>query len=240
MEGMYANIEGIVRRQLFVFFLCDTSGSMIDRKISACNTVMRELIPELYNEFNEKVDLKVAVLEFSTGCRWLYPEPRSVDSIVWQNLEAAGSTDMGAMIIELNDKLSRKKFLKINAVATAPVLFLLSDGEATDDFDKGLACISQNTWYRNAIKIALAIGENANVTQLAKFTGNPELVLSTDTSPEKIKQWIRVCTMTASEIASGNSRLTKEGALITKQDMVIQELHARAEEQEEEADPVFD
>jgi uncharacterized protein YegL len=68
MSDMYGNIEGIVRRQMVLFFVIDTSGSMPGTKIGVVNTAIREVIPELTGIGDSDIDLKIAVLTFSNGC----------------------------------------------------------------------------------------------------------------------------------------------------------------------------
>ena len=45
--GMFDDVEGIVKRQMVLFFVVDTSGSMQGTKIGAVNTAIREVIPEI-------------------------------------------------------------------------------------------------------------------------------------------------------------------------------------------------
>jgi hypothetical protein len=59
----------------------------------------------------------------------------------------------------------------------APVIILLSDGGPTDDYGKELNALKGNNWFKAAIKIAIAIGEDANQEVLKEFTGNDECVL---------------------------------------------------------------
>ena len=63
--------------------------------------------------------------------------------------------------------------------------FLLSDGEPTDNYKHGLEKLKQNNWFKKAIKVAVAIGEDANKAVLAEFTGNKEAVLTVHT-PEAL------------------------------------------------------
>ena len=63
--GMFDDVEGIVKRQMVLFFVVDTSGSMQGTKIGAVNTAIREVLPELKDAGGSDVDLKVACLTFS-------------------------------------------------------------------------------------------------------------------------------------------------------------------------------
>ena len=97
-----------------------------------------------------------------------------------------------------------------------------SDGEPTDDFESGLAQLKQNNWFKYAIKVAVAIGDDANKDVLAKFTGNIESVITVHT-PEALKKWIRKVSITSSQIGS-KSQPVNNGQIQSKQDAMIDEI----------------
>ena len=108
--GMFDDVEGIVKRQMVLFFVVDTSGSMQGSKIGAVNTAIREVLPELKDAGGSDVDLKVACLTFSSGCQWMYPTPIASESFQWNQVEADGVTDLGEASRELSEKLSSAGF----------------------------------------------------------------------------------------------------------------------------------
>lgn len=220
--GMFDDAEGIVRRQMVLFFIVDCSGSMTGTKITAVNEAVRGVLPELQGAGGSDVDLKVACLKFSTGYEWMYPTPIAAESFSWQELQADGVTDFGEACGELNKKLSRHEFLNAPSASVAPALFLMSDGEPTDDYESGLAVLQNNNWFKNAIKVAVAIGDDANKDVLKEFTGNIEAVITAHT-PEALKKWIRAVSVTSSKIGS-RSQPVNDGQTQTKQDAVIDEI----------------
>ncbi len=220
--GMFDDIDGIVKRQMVLFFVVDTSGSMQGTKIGAVNTAIREVLPELKDAGGADIDLKVACLTFSSGCQWMYSTPIASDSFQWTTVDADGVTDLGAACRELNDKLSKNGFLKAPSGSVAPVIFLLSDGEPTDDFESGINLLQQNNWFKHGIKVAVAIGDDANKDVLAKFTGNIEAVITVHT-PEALRKWIRKVSITSSQIGS-RSQPVSDGQLPSKQDTMIDEI----------------
>ncbi len=219
---MFDGIIGIVKRQMVLFFVIDTSGSMQGSKIGAVNTAIREVLPELKDAGGSDVDLKVACLTFSSGCQWMYPTPIASESFQWNQVEADGVTDLGEACRELSEKLSKNEFLKAPSGSVAPAIFLMSDGEPTDDFESGLAQLKQNNWFKYAIKVAVAIGDDANKDVLAKFTGNIESVIIVHT-PEALKKWIRKVSITSSQIGS-KSQPVNNGQIQSKQDAMIDEI----------------
>ncbi|KAF0128465.1 MAG: hypothetical protein FD155_3207 [Bacteroidetes bacterium] len=196
----------IPRRTMVLFFLVDTSGSMDGDKIGAVNEAIREVLPEIKAISAENADalIKIAVLDFSSGARWLYNTPIEADQFVWNNLEAGGLTDLGVAFNMLNDKLSRTQFMADAVGSYAPAIFMMSDGEPTDEYKKGLAELRRNKWFKVAIKVAVAIGSDANTEILKEFTGNDECVLTVRT-PASLKKMIRFASVTASQIGSKSS-----------------------------------
>lgn len=195
----------IARRQMSLFFIVDTSGSMDGEKIAAVNTAIREVLPEVADISSENADaqIKVACLQFANDVQWLF-KPTNVEGLTWTDLSANGMTAMGAAFNELNSKLSRKEFLDSPTGNFAPVLFLMSDGQPTDEYRKALDSLRENRWFKVAIRVAIAIGDDADMQVLTEFTGNPELVLTAHT-PEALKQMIRFVSVTSSKIGSRSS-----------------------------------
>jgi uncharacterized protein YegL len=220
--GIFDKVEGIVKRQMVLFFVVDTSGSMIGTKIGAVNTAIREVLPELKGIGGSDVDLKIACLKFSSGCSWMHSTPVPVENFQWNNLSADGVTDFGAACKELSDKMAKEKFLSAPSASVAPAIFLMSDGEPTDDYKIGLSALQQNNWYKYAIKVAVAIGDDANINVLKEFTGNSEAVITVHT-PEALRKMIRFVSITSSQIGS-KSQPMQNGQIESKQDAMIDQL----------------
>jgi uncharacterized protein YegL len=219
----------VPRKTMVLFFIVDTSGSMTGSKIGAVNQAIREVSPMLddISASNADAEIKIAMLEFSSGCRWMYDEPKPASEFksIWQDREASGLTDLGEACKELSRKLSRDAFMKTDTGAFAPVLILLTDGEPTDDFPGGLKKLKENRWYQAAIKIAIAIGTDANKELIKEFTGNMEAVVEV-TNIEALKKLIRTVSVTASQIGSQSSTAGKKN----KQEQVVEEIKKVVEE----------
>ena len=192
----------IPRRTMTLFFLIGTSGSMDGRKIGAVNESMREVLPMIsdISAANPDAEINVAVLQFSKGASWIYKEPKPASDFEWNDLSAAGaSADLGEACRELSSKLSKNGFMKSASGSYAPGIILISDSEPTDDFEAGLAELKKNGWFRGAIKIAIAIGYDANKEKLAKFTGTSETVFTVH-NIDALKKMIRVVAVTSSQV----------------------------------------
>lgn len=211
----------VPRRTMTLFFIIDTSGSMAGSKIGAVNDAVVNVLPMLeeISAENPDAEIKIAALEFSTTCNWLYNEPKLASEFVWQDVQATALTSLGAACKELSSKLSRSGFMQSASGSFAPAIILLSDGAPTDDFDSGLAMLKNNNWFKAAIKVAVAIGDDADKDVLTKFTGTSEAVFTVH-NIDALKQIIRVVAVTSSQIGSKSSTAGDT----TKQDQVVAEV----------------
>ena len=211
-------VEAIPRRVMPLIFIVDTSGSMGGAKIAALNTAVRESLNEVgeISSNNSDAQIKVGALEFSSDAEWMYPQLEDSESFQWQDLQAGGLTSLGAALNELNNKLSKSHgFMSEPSGMRAPAIILLSDGEPTDEYKHALEKIKGNPWFKIAVKVAIAIGEDANNDVLAEFTGNIESVITVH-NVDQLKKIIRVVSVTSSMVASQSSSVgaseTAEGA----------------------------
>ena len=211
----------VPRRTMTLFFVIDTSGSMIGNKIGAVNDAVVNVLPMLedISTTNPDAEIKVAALEFSNGCSWLYNEPKLASDFVWQDVQASGLTSLGAACEELNTKLSRSGYMQAASGSYAPAIILLSDGGPTDNFPAGLAKLKTNSWFKAAIKVAIAIGEDADISVLEQFTGSNEAVFTVH-NIDALKQIIRIVAVTSSQIGSKSS----SAGDATKQEQVVEEI----------------
>ena len=211
----------VPRRTMTLFFVIDTSGSMVGNKIGAVNDAVVNVLPMLeeISTTNPDAEIKVAALEFSNGCSWLYNEPKLASEFVWQDVQASGLTSLGAACEELNSKLSRSGYMQAASGSYAPAIILLSDGGPTDNFPAGLAKLKANSWFKAAIKVAIAIGEDADISVLEQFTGSNEAVFTVH-NIDALKQIIRIVAVTSSQIGSKSS----SAGDATKQDQVVEEI----------------
>ena len=211
----------IARKTMTLFFLVDTSGSMYGEKIGSLNEAVRETIPDLndLSVSNPDAAIKIAALQFDSDVKWLYPQPIEAEKFQWNDLQADGLTALGGALDELNSKLSKSQFMQEAAGSYAPVIILLSDGGPTDDFDAALERIKKNNWFKHAIKVAIAIGNDADKNVLAQFAGTLEAVFEVH-NKAALRAIIKFVSVTSSQVNSKSSGV--EDA--SKQQKVIEQV----------------
>lgn len=175
------DMKPVARPLLPIFFILDTSGSMIGQPISMLNHAMEEVhnIVGNFAASNSDALLKIGILQFSSGVKWIQPKGlEEFGDFIYNPLAAGGLTDIGAALNELNEKLSRKTFLVSTTGRCKPIIIFMTDGQPTDNWEAALKNINENNkWYQNAIKIGFAVGDQANTTILSQIVGNSEAVI---------------------------------------------------------------
>ena len=205
-------VDEIPRKAMTLFYLVDTSGSKSSAKIGALNTAVRETLPiiEEISKTNSDSKIKIAVLEFSSGCEWMYPTPIDIEAFEWRDLQAGGLTVLGEAYDNLNQQLSHSHGFMMEATGSfAPVIILLSDGAPTDYPEHALEKLKTNNWFKVATRIAIAIGDDCVKSTLMDFTGNQEAVLTVHTIDE-LKKIIRMVSVTASRVNSKTASVGKD------------------------------
>lgn len=181
----------LATRPLHFIWIADCSGSMSqDGKIQALNTAIREAIPHMQKVADENPNAQVWVraIKFSNGAQWHISQPTPVADFRWTDLEAEGVTDMGKAFSMVAEQL---KIPPMTERALPPVLVLISDGQPTDDYQKGLQELLDQPCGKKAVRIAIAIGADADLDVLQKFIGNPEITPLQANNPEALVKYIR-------------------------------------------------
>lgn len=180
----------LANRPLHFIWILDCSGSMAGDKIQQLNTAIKETLPHMRDVADENPNAKVLmrVLTFSTGARWHVATPTDLDDFKWADIDANGVTDLGKALMMLAEQL---KMPPMEQRALPPVLVLISDGMPTDDYKSGLKALKEQPWGQRAVRVAIAIGRDADSDVLAQFIDHPEIVPLQANNPEKLVEFIR-------------------------------------------------
>lgn len=203
-NNLFGSMTTTPRKNLPIFYLLDTSGSMTGEPIAILNRAMTETMDALKKvaKKNSDAKLQIAVMEFNSNVKWMQPNGlEDVEDFYWVDLQAAGLTEVGAALKELDSKLSRGSFLNGIMGNLMPVIIIMTDGGATSSYKKELNEIKKNKWFQNASKIGFAVGDDADIDMITDVVGNSEAVIRTD-DMETFAKLIKLASVTASKIGS--------------------------------------
>ena len=161
----------LANRPLHFIYLCDCSGSMAAQgKMQALNQAIRQSLPGMARVARDNPEARVLVraVRFADRAHWHIAEPTPVERLQWHDLQAGGVTAMGEALELVADQLASPP---MEERALPPVLVLISDGQPTDDFDTGLARLLRQPWAQKAVRLAIAVGHDADQEVLQQFIG---------------------------------------------------------------------
>ena len=125
------------------------------------------------------------------------------------NIQASGCTALGEALALLAQKADQE-VTKTTAEQKGdwkPLVFIMTDGEPTDDLNKGLAEFKKRKW---GMVVACAAGAGANTDTLKKIT---ECVVSLDTADSAtIKAFFK---WVSASVSSGSMKVEETGAEAT-------------------------
>jgi uncharacterized protein YegL len=168
----FPNVK-LASRPLHFIYLCDCSGSMAAQgKMQALNQAIRQSLPGMAHVARDNPEARVLVraVRFADRAHWHIADPTPVEQLVWTDLQAGGVTAMGEALELVASQLDAPP---MEQRALPPVLVLISDGQPTDDFAAGLRQLMRRPWAQKAVRLAIALGHDADLEVLQAFIGNP-------------------------------------------------------------------
>jgi len=168
----FPNVQ-LSKRPLHFIYICDCSGSMqANGKMQALNQAIRQSLPGMADVARQNPEARVLVraVSFSHQARWHVAEPTPVEQLQneWVDLQAEGLTAMGDALALVAAALRTPP---MEQRALPPVLVLISDGAPTDDFEAGLQTLLREPWAQKAVRLAIAVGHDADLETLQQFIG---------------------------------------------------------------------
>lgn len=205
----------LATRPLHFIWICDCSGSMsVDGKIQSLNYAIQNAIPDMQKvaDENPNADVLVRAIRFSNGAQWHIAQPVAVADFKWQDLNAEGVTDMGKALSMVAEQL---KLLPERGLP--PVLVLISDGQPTDNFAAGMKDLLDQRWGQKAVRIAIAIGADADAKVLQEFIGNPEIQpLQANNSESLVRfiKWVSTAVLKSASSPASQTAATAGGPVV--------------------------
>jgi len=164
----FANLgEAVNRRLLKIFWLVDASGSMDGAKMATVNRAIKDLIPEMREvaDENPEIEMQVNVIMFESKAKWIH-RAVNIQDFTWTDIETGGYTSTGAALSFALEEMTEEKMSKR---AIPPLVILMSDGGATDDYEKKLGDFLSDKWGKKTTRIPIAIGDDCDEVSLEKF-----------------------------------------------------------------------
>lgn len=203
--------ERVASRPLHFFWIVDCSGSMgVDGKIESLNNAIKDALPAMRKvaDDNPNIEMFVRTVVFSNGAQWHDSEPTPVHEFEWHDVTASGVTDLGAAFRLVAEELAVER---LGSRGYPPVLVLISDGQPTDDYRSPLAELMAQQWGKRAVRLAIAIGQDADHGPLEEFINNVEFPVLQANTPDALVDYIKwVSSEVSRSVSAPSSKAVSE------------------------------
>lgn len=184
-------------RRLPVYLLLDCSGSMFGEPIEAVKVGLDTIVSTLRQDPYALETAYLSVITFDSSARQAVPLTE-LASFQSPQINASGCTALGEALTLVSQRADQEvtKTTPDQKGDWKPLVFILTDGEPTDDLNKGLAEFKKRKW---GMVVACAAGSGANTNTLKNIT---ECVVSLDTADRATIQaffkWVSASVSTGS------------------------------------------
>jgi uncharacterized protein YegL len=191
-------------RRLPVYLLLDTSGSMSGEPIEAVKNGMQVLITTLRQDPFALETAFLSVITFDSSARQIVPLT-DLSAFRMPDIFANGSTALGDALSVLSSRVDVEvmKATYDRKGDWKPIVFIMTDGKPTDDWERGLKQFRQRTF---GITVACGAGHDADLKVLKKITDHVVQLDTTDSSV--IKSFFR---WVSASISSGSQKVEQSG-----------------------------
>ena len=190
-------------RKLPVLLLVDVSGSMGQHgKLAAQNESITQMIEGFAEDSHTRGVVRLAIVTFGGEAAELAVEPGDIDAIHWHPpTEPRGRTPMGAALGMANELLSDPRLVPESAYQ--PVIVLTSDGLPTDRWREPFDELLKSRRGRQANRLAIGIGEDADDAMLSSFVSDGVPVLKADEGKDIVEFFRRITLSVTRAITTG-------------------------------------
>lgn len=185
-------------RRLPVYLLLDTSGSMYGEPIEAVKNGVQTLVSTLRSDPYALETAYLSIITFNSNAQQITP---LTELAMFQPpiIDAGGGTALGEALSLLSQKVDTEIIKTTQDVKGdwKPIVFLMTDGEPTDNLDKGLADFKTRKF---GMVVACAAGQGANTNTLKKVTENVVQLDTADNATIKsFFKWVSASISTGSQ-----------------------------------------
>lgn len=195
-------------RRLPVYLVLDISGSMAGEPIEAVKNGVQVLVSTLRTDPYALETAFLSVITFDSSARQIVPLTE-LSMFQMPDIQATGCTSLGEALSLLANRVNTEVAKSTAEVKGdwKPLVFLMTDGEPTDNWQQGLNDFKNQKF---GMVVACAAGSGANTSILKQIT---EVVVQLDTADSAtIKAFFK---WVSASVSTGSQKIEASGKDVT-------------------------
>lgn len=191
-------------RRLPVYLLLDVSGSMAGEPIAAVKNGVQMLVSALRQDPYALETAYLSVITFNSMAQQVV-ELTELTQFQTPNISASGTTALGEALHLVSARINQE-VTKTTAQSKGdwkPMVFIMTDGVPTDDWERGLAAFK---FAKIGVTVACAAGRHADTSVLKRIT---DIVVQLDSadaaSISAFFKWVSASISTSSQKVESGS-----------------------------------
>jgi uncharacterized protein YegL len=197
----------VYERKLPIYLVLDVSESMLDEGIDALQKGLTALMMDLHGDAQALETAWVSVITFADRAEQVVPLTE-LPRVRIPPLRCRPGTALGGALTLLEECIRREVRTQTAQVKGdwKPLVFLLTDGIPTDDWEEPAAGLRAMTWRHPATLVAIGCGEEVDPYVLAQVSGNVLMMRDDPESFRRLFQWISSSvSLTGKAVASSDA-----------------------------------
>jgi uncharacterized protein YegL len=164
------------RMQVPVVFIIDSSDCMCGSKVGSVNDLMENLIAllSLNDERDPYAQGYIACVAYGDKAYWLDNVSYRTSEYIWKGINGKGKSNVSNAF-----SLLKKDFkILFEQKHYDPILILISASKSSDNYESIIQELSKYYEYEYAIRVGIAIGDDADYKLLKDFASSEDTVVS--------------------------------------------------------------
>lgn len=225
MDLNFANYAINSPKPMPIFLLLDTSNSMEGEKIQHLNEAVRTMLRS-FSHLDKEVEIQTTAITFNSTVETVFKAlpPSAALEFLAKDLEASGTTSMGQAISRVKGYIEDRSFVKGRSYR--PLVVLVSDGMPTDEVNEPISNLVSTGRSQKTLRLALSIGNDANINVLNQFIGREQLKDGTKhlfyaAQAQDIHKFFKFVTMSVTTMTSTVAKAKNDGFNQAKSDEIV-------------------
>ncbi|WP_333860316.1 Hsp70 family protein [Clostridium sp.] len=161
-------LKDSMKKSLYFIWMIDCSGSMsIHNRLNYVKEGMMGAVSQIEEKCSlHDIIVNFGVIKFADTAAWSVEVGGKINDSIYGDINPGGITSLGSAINMLSSKLTE---IKLDYKTLTPIIFLITDGMPTDNYEESVEGLLAHSIGKSAYKEVIALGRDVCEEYMCKF-----------------------------------------------------------------------